>query len=352
MISTVRYDDTLLNGVLSASRLVAIFIGVFVCAPELFSFEYAKKMLNRMAIMISFSIFVQILIYYLFGKATFFIIPALTLNYGHEIIGAELIDSLSRSVAGGYIYRPMSVFLEPAYCGYYLVPAIVLILFSENYITRRSLRNALLITVATVLTTSMVGIVSVIVVWIAFMLYVRNLSTKIKKYACVFVFIAIIVMIFVFSQEAVQFAIMRKFTQLGNFNSSSSTSMRLFRGLDYFKNMNLEDWLFGVGFGHLDDYYFKYGLASKMSYVISEVAYMNSLSSILCSSGFSGLSLYLFAIISYYRTSDNTTKWLVTLLIMFLCAGAVMDIPVYYLILALILSQKGGNNNSKEETVL
>ncbi len=340
ILSSFAYGDGIINSVLSALRLVAIFIGIFCASKCFFLYEYAKKVYYIIALIISVTIFVQEFLFYIFGKATFWIIPNATLNYGNDLIGDYIINSLKASVNGGYIFRPMSVFLEPAYCGYYLVPAVILLLFSRNEITKKSLRVALIITVSIILTTSITGIISVVAVWGVFVFKGHKyMNAKIRKYFLLFSCLVIVAFIFVLSQDAVQFSILRKLSQLRNTNSSSSTSMRLFRGWDFFTNMRFGNQILGCGFGHLGDYYFKYNLENKMDYVISEVSYMNSIFSVLCSAGILGFALYIGALVSCYRISYNlVSKMLVVLLIMFLCAGAVMDIPIYYVIIALITS--------------
>jgi len=339
-ISTIVYGESMVTAVFSAARIIVIYVGIFEGAKELFDIKYAKQWFVRIALALSVLLFFQFAMYYLFGRQIYLIPDGLTLNYGGGMDSSILIQRNMRSVLGGYIFRPSSAFIEPSYFAYYSSPALIVLLFGKN-LDRKSLYKALVISLASILTTSTISLVSVVFTWLLFVLFGRNsLSRGQRQSITAFIVVLFVAIVIVLNQSAVQFSLSRKMTQMLDLGESSSSSMRLTRGWEYFGYMNPFLRIIGCGFGHLADYFDFSGMGSKMSYSINLTSYMNSFTGVLCSLGFVGLLLFFHGLIPIIRSKVPIKRFMAVLLIILMLAGAVMDLGFYYLIIAFMLSEQ------------
>ena len=128
-----------------------------------------------------------------------------------------------------------------------------------------------------------------------------------------------------------------KLAGLNNLSKSSSISLRLVRGLQYYRNMGVIQQLFGVGYGNLTAYYLK----SKMDILgfgkIGQASYMNGFSTILCSFGIVGLLLFLGSMLRMYKKSDLVGKMLIIVLCVSMMVCDMFDSVIYYLFLIVIV---------------
>lgn len=332
--------DSVSNAVLSSTRLLCIYIGFIYGARLFLNVEIAKKWYLRLCLFASILLMVQMLAYYIFNLQMYFIPEGITLNYGGQMNSTELIASRIVSVNGGYFFRPSSFFIEPAYFSYYVVPCIGLLLFDDS-ITKKSLYSALFLSIATVLTTSTIALVGTVGVWVGFIVFgTHNLSARTKKTVVTVVLVAVVVGIVVLNQSAVESSLLRKIQQFSDIESSSSTSMRLTRGWDFYMNMDPISQIFGCGFGHLSDYYSSGKMIGSLNYTINQTGYMNSFFSMLCSLGALGFIVYLFAMVKCYSHGCKISKALSVLLMAFMVAGAFMDTAFYYLTIGIIIKTR------------
>lgn len=338
-ISTIIYGESLLTAVLSAARIIVIYVGIFKGAKELFDIKYAKTWFVRIVLVLCVLLYFQLVMYYLLGRQIYLIPDGLTLNYGSGMNSSLLVQRNIRSVMGGYIFRPSSLFIEPSYFAYYSSPALILLLF-DCKLNRNNLYKALTISLASILTTSTICLVCVLFTWSLFVIFGRhNLSKGQRRSIIAFILILILALLIVLNQSAVQFSLSRKMTQLLDLGESTSSSMRLTRGWEYFGYMNPFLRIIGCGFGHLADYFDISGMGMKMSNSINLTSYMNSFTGVLCSLGIVGLILFLGGIIPIMQSKDYK-RYMVVLLLVLMLAGAVMDLGSYYLIIAFLLSEQ------------
>lgn len=346
-ISSLIYGDGITNAILSLSRLLMIYIGVFVGVQKFFNYEFSKKLYVKVVTVLSVLIFIQCAAYYIFDLQLYYVPSNVILNYGGGMNSSVLIESWTRSVNGGYIYRPSSIFIEPAYFAYYSIPAVVLLLFDRSRLGKKELYLALFISIAAILTTSTMSFVVVVLVWVAFVIFGKNgLTKRMRNTITIFSVLLLVSFLIVVNQSAVEFSLLRKVDQFMDLQSSSSTSMRLVRGLMFFGYMSFFTKIFGCGFGHLSDYYEYGSIGRYMDYTIAQTGYMNSASGILCSLGIVGFVIFIVFIIKPLRMRNTTTKYMALLLITFMLGGAIMDTGFFYLIMAFTLIGRSSPGNN------
>lgn len=334
----IIYGDELVDIVLSASRLLAIIIGLLLLIDKYFDFDFFKKIYFNMSFILSIVLFVQIIVRYIFGQPTFLLFPNITMNYGNGMNSLEIVSMLEKSVGGGYVYRPSALFIEPVNFAYYVLPAILLLLMERKDVSKKKrMVYSLVMTSAVVLTTSTTGIIGCGLIWIIYIM-VENKRNKGKISYKVFLFAITVLVAFVvlLEQKSVQISIVKKLSELNNSDSTSSTSLRLLRGGYFFNEMSWINRIIGCGFSHIADYYYKFQLFIKYDSVTSNVEYMNSVFSILCAEGMIGFVLYAKDFCKLLFSKDSIVKSLSILFFLMMIGGSIMDSPTYFLILVVL----------------
>ena len=345
VISGLIYsEDSIVNIIFSASRLFVIYCTIVSYSERGFKYEFGTRLYKKVALILSIVVLMQYVVYILLHRPTFLLVPGVTLNYGGGMSSNYLISRLQSSVFGGYIYRPSAVFIEPADFAYFVCPALILFLFTNNdNKDRHWYISPVIITVASVLTTSTMAIMTCLIVWVLFFYFEEKKSRgSVSTRFIIGVFFAVIISIFILRQEDVLYSINRKLFQLQNIgdNSGSSTALRVLRGWQYFIHMNFPVQIVGCGFGKLSQYYQAINMNLAMDANLNNLSYMNSFFSVLCSEGIIGFILYYISYLKLFRSFDLTIKVSAIVLFAMMLGGSVMDSGTYYVFLVFMISKR------------
>ncbi|AEE91893.1 hypothetical protein [Tepidanaerobacter acetatoxydans] len=172
------------EGLLGVSRYLLYLYFAMNGAKYYFNYDYGYKIYKKLAILFalyciaqyfSYNFFSTVLPVNLFGLPTFDDISAITSKY-----------NISMYQTGAVLYRPRSVFLEPAYFAAYQIPILYLILNNKNekYLTKYS--SAILITASIFLAGTTTGIL------MQFLCWWKPIITELKKISFKFVNLIII----------------------------------------------------------------------------------------------------------------------------------------------------------------
>lgn len=346
LVFSVFFSSVYSNGVSITSfifRFIKIalvsFAVLFLVCDMLKCIDDFKYWMHKIMWIISLVLIFQFLMYYLFGRMIYPIIPNMTLNYNDGINSSVLINNSIQEVLRGYFYRPSSIFLEPAHYATFAVIGIIFELFDEKF-GKQQVISAIFFSICTVLTTSSLSLVLCALSWICFLIYRKDLwkSDSLRMLLLILFFIPIVIY-FLAQQEGVLTSIFIKLKSLSDLSVGSSTSVRLLRGLQYFKQMGFIAQIFGVGYGGLSEYYYSHGL-NIIGNVGEQVSYMNGISTILCSVGIIGGSIFILFVIYSFRNINALGKSLLVCFMFALSTSDMFNSPVYYLFIILIFMLK------------
>lgn len=157
-----------------ASRLfyVLFLILLFLCiASGCVNISYFFKYAVVIAILATIAVFVEYVFHYVLHRD-------LDLKFLEYLVRDDTIwDKNAEAIEGldvsAYFFRPSGFFLEPSHFFLYSFPLIGVCLLSPER-NRKSMRAAILISIGLVLTTSGMGIASVIVLWLVYFILKNN----------------------------------------------------------------------------------------------------------------------------------------------------------------------------------
>ena len=337
--SIMFYPDLQIStAILRLFKFLIVSIAIIaVVYRYIFDINIVKKYYRYILLIVSGLLIIQLAAYYILGRQIYPIIPNLTLNYNDGINSTQFINSTMSQIAGGYYFRPSSVFIEPAHYALFALPGIILELFEDNF-SKKNMIFASIFTVCAILTTSSMALMGCVICWLLFIIKRKDLWKR--KFAWMISIITIAIPIAVYyllQNSSVVTTIGIKLAGLNNLSESSSISLRLVRGLQYYRNMGVIQQLFGVGYGNLTAYYLK----SRMNILgfgkIGQVSYMNGFSTILCSFGIIGLLLFLGFILRIYKKSTLVGKMMIIVFCISMMACDMFDSVIYYLFLIVIV---------------
>ncbi|MDO5291420.1 MAG: hypothetical protein Q4F05_01595 [bacterium] len=347
LIFSLRYVDLGFSSALMRFikfTIVTVFI-LSISTQILFDIELIRKIYKYVLYIVSLILVIQLILYYFMGKPLYAIIPNLTLNYNDGMNSSVLIRNNLHAITAGYYFRPSSVFLEPAHYAIFSIPGIVITLFTEK-ISRKDIVLSIFFTICSILTTSSLALVGCAICWITFLLFRKDLWKK--SWNKMILLVSAIIPLtgyFLIQQGGVLTSINIKLASLANMSTASSTSMRLTRGISYYKQMDFISQIFGTGYGNLTSYYYKNGI-----YIIGDtgfqVSYMNGISTILCSFGIIGVGIFIGFIVSSYKKGTQLTKSIIICLLTVMFGSDMFDSTFYYIFILLIL---GNNKYLKSE---
>lgn len=306
---------------------------VFYCFPEKV-FDY-KKLVNAyivISLLVSIAILLQILLSFA-GIRIALIIPNLTANTG-------TLDSTNIMIAAQKANRRFSsFFLEPAHQSQYVMPAVVILLFSKEKRNNRII-YAVLITIGIIATTSLQGILGIGIIWFAYFLTMIKKKT-IKSWITVIVLIvaAVIIVSFALRQSVIQEQITKKVSSFNSGDIVRGTSMyrRILYGWECFGNYDWSHILFGCGYDNSGLYLRETGIGLQyVSY--EEAGYMSGMSKIFCELGIIGALLNLsFVIIPAMKARTKLARAMLLCWLIIMLTSANFDqlmglIPMYLII--------------------
>lgn len=342
LIVSPTYSDLSLNSIILRFvkfAIVSIFI-LSILPRYIVDFQVIKKWYKRILLVVSLMLLLQLSMYYTLGQQFYPMLSNVTLNYNDGINSSKYINSTISQIAAGYYFRPSSFFIEPAHYALFSLPGIIIELFEPAF-NKKNFFFAILFTLCALLTTSSLALVACAGCWLCFVIYRRDLwKTKFGWMASIVVCLIPIALNFVLSNSSIMTTINIKIAALSNINQSSSMSLRLVRGVQYFSNMDFVHQLFGTGYGHLTSYFYKKNMSLIGSGIIGQVSYMNGISAILCSFGIIGFMLFVFFIVRKYRYSDMFGRTLIIVFMLVMLGSDMFDSVYYYVFLFLMCINK------------
>lgn len=341
VIGLTYKDFSLYSMILRFVKFAVVSIFMLSILPKyIIDFRVIRKWYTRILVVISLVLLLQLIIYYMLGQQFYPMIPNVTLNYNDGINSSNYIRSTISQIAGGYYFRPSSFFIEPAHYALFSLPGIIIELFDPIF-SKKNVFFAIMFTVCALLTTSSLALVACAVCWLLFVVSRRDLwKTYFGWMASIVVCLIPIALYFVMSNSSIMTTINIKLAALSNINQSSSISLRLVRGIQYFSNMDLVHQLFGTGYGNLTSYFYENNMSIVGSGIIGQVSYMNGISTILCSFGIIGFLLFLIFIVRKYLHSDIVGKTLIVVFMLVMLGSDMFDSVYYYVFVLLIFMKK------------
>lgn len=209
-----------------------------------FDYQQAKKQIQVLGVLGTLFIGLQYILYYGFSYILNGYLKFLPL-YHENYMTQDYVARYST------IFRPTGYLLEPAHMSRYMLIALVLFLFDkrDDYKSAsRSMKYSFIVTLGICLTTSGIGIMIAVVVWIVrvlTLLFARQHKITVNMIGIAI--LIIIAFIFLFQSDIVQMALLRvENSDLANVNTAGGAR---FRGFVQYFNLPALFKIFGMGYG-------------------------------------------------------------------------------------------------------
>lgn len=214
--------------------------------------------------------------------------------------------------------RVCAFFREPAHCAAYLLPALVIELFSSNNESRFYSKRSLFITAVLILLQSGVGLVGVFLVYIFKFVGYANKSMK-KKLILFLVIVPIMSTITVFYLNTeLGSGMLERSTEIrleSENGNESSGFLRVVRGYVVYDFLPTSNKIIGVSEDELDNLLRLSPINLLYTGNRQHDLYFNGIQSELIYHGAIGLCVYLFFLMSLYKNNTKMGKCLILLLI-------------------------------------
>ena len=205
-----------------------------------------RKMLEYIALLASFCVTIQTIVFYFLGKH----IPMIIESFCTSSVRVQYHNAISTGLVQG-MYRPCAFFLEPAHYTECCIMGLLSLLSYE----RTNIRRSVIISIGIVLTTSGMGIVLTFCLWVwKYFLGASNISIvkRIKNVAGIILVLIVSLLIlsrFPFFENAIN----------RMFDSNSSVGALHGRTIywdTFFKGKKFTDFIWGFGYEELPEVYF------------------------------------------------------------------------------------------------
>jgi hypothetical protein len=259
-----------------------VSIGLLGIKNRMFDYQYAIKILDNVAMWTSLIVVLQFISYIVLGTSFSAIIYPLAI--------VDISSNADMYMNMRSMFRPSSLFLEPSHFFQYVVLYFTILLFKKtNDRNPNDMRKALFITMATIMSTSGMGILILAVEWTLWyiMCFVEKKSIGGVLKLFIIFFVAMVAVPLIFNTNTVSQTIMRVFTTQKGANAIYA------RSVGYNELLNL-DWgsvVFGNGYGNILPY-----------------TYFNSISYTIWTSGIIGALLILLIFITVFIKGDRFAK--------------------------------------------
>ncbi len=324
-------------GAISSIARVAFYaVIVIMYIPKCLDFEYGIQIIKRFTIANAIIIYAQTILYMFFGRVTLLILPVVPLSNG------ETYDKMYRSLvahSGSYYFRASGCFSEPAHFVQYALVGILLFLYDrngeKNVNDRKSFWLAVCCSGAAILSTSSIGIIFTVLIWVHWVLttlFKRYVPANLMKNYAVLIPVCLLAFLYIIRKLNVFTILLGKLSFATIMDSNSSFAYRVSRGFEIYSKFPLREKLFGVGFGNISSY--MQSTSALNSYADSD--YMNSIAYILCSVGLTGLIFFL--LIFYKLLSKNYFLKIFTLYILALsCCASVFSSDIWMIFMGIYI---------------
>lgn len=232
--------------------------------------------------------------------------------------------------------RLSSVFREPSHFALYVVPSIVIALKSKTIKKRFRYCILIIVTIATILSTSGNGI---ILLAMSYCIYAFDLFIEKRTIKNFFIVVMIMVVGVAFYSTSEFLASTTEFLFVGNGNNvGSKADYRVYRGFQLFYDMSFENKITGVGWKNAEMFFKSQNSLIYGNYSSNATFdYFNSIAGILIYSGFIGAFLFWGFIRSLWKECfTSTSRILIIILLASMISSSVFMTDQWLLYLALI----------------
>lgn len=302
------------NIFIGVTRLSFHFFLIFFGVNSLFNFTDAIKMYKLLGIVATIYLIFQYIAFHIFGVILPWVLPFLQVYQE----GYNSIDFSSFFVD---FYRPYSFFLEPGFYVQFLLPLLVIFLFSKKY---RDIKAAIFLSLGIVLSTSGQGLLITPLIWAGFIFlkYKKNFGKLILG------IMASLLVIFAFKDTVI---ISRSLGRLfGGENASSY--LRMIQPIQMFNSLPTLNQVIGIGYNNIE--------------AIFGATYLNSSGFLLISIGFAGTfiySLYLFVLLINLKSIPSRIILLVFMILLFVSGIVTSGSTVFYFCILISLDIENFN---------
>lgn len=339
-----------LGAITSVARIAFYSVIIVVFVPRLFEVEYGIRIIKGITVISSLVVYLQTLLYMFLGRVTLLILPVLPLANGETY--SKMYNTLVAH-SGRYYFRASAFFSEPAHFAQYALIGILLFLYTrngeQNVSDRKSFWLAVLCSGATVLSTSSIGIILTVVIWVYWTVSVllrKYVSVNLMKNYAIVVPLCAVAFLYLIQRLNVFTILLGKLKYTTIMDSNSSFAYRVTRGFEIFSKFPFWEKLFGIGFGNLKTYL-------QSSDTLNEYArsdYMNSMAYILCSVGVVGFLLFL--LLFYKVVGKNRFLRIFTFYILVLsCCASIFSSDIWMVLMAVYIMYDRANITQTDGSV-
>lgn len=310
---------------------------IFVFAKRFFDYQYAIKLMNMLAVILSAYILIQFFAYLFFGVYVPGVIPGL--NVGARSFGDIKYNMTVTASILGYI-RPNGFLAEPSNCGHFLALVLFINLHHDNGSIQ--IPRVMLYIFAILCTTSANGIVLMglaFLVWFFQRIKTPDNHNQLKNVLLFGWFLLITAMIAYMKFDVVQ-NVVHRLLLLGS-KKQGSGAIRVIRGIMFYKELPLFNKVFGIGFGNFDGIKSLMNINTEYEY---DVEYMSMDSYILVSAGIIGVVLILFAIFHSFNRKTKVGRGTILLLMTMGLSSSVYSTAIFAVYLAVYLHNDKSKN--------
>lgn len=333
--------NDMLQRVLRDSFYFAIIV---VFGPIFFDFQFGKKLLKGISILLCLYMIIQVTVFMLLKVYIPGIIPWAKTTISGGAYGAEVIEHFAKDAQIDGYARGVGFFSEPAVSAQFLTVALLFELFSKSKRKRWSL--IVLYTVGMLVTVSVNAYVALAVCFIIFILYSNRKNSK--RLFISMILCAILAVAALSIAESISLTVWERITELfsGNMYYGSS-SVRVFRGPAFYMNMPLFYRLFGSGFGNFVEFKNAYDIST-----VYEVAdeYLNTNAYILISSGLIGFILYVVMLYKHIKHRVAFSKAMLLLVLVYGLSCSIYSSAQFVIMLLFLMNAPLKKEVNKNES--
>lgn len=229
--------------------------------------------------------------------------------------------------AGLLSSRPLSFFLEPAACVSALLPLIFLTIRRKKYI------EAIVFSFFVAATTSSVGILLMIVLWVYEIIYT---DLELKKKSILLIFLTGIGI----AATSIDFIGVGVDKIVGISNGEGTFGSRVKVGFDVIKSMRLQELFLGTSEPNVYTYVSHYGYSFSdivSVYFRSNNLFLNGLCYLVFNYGLLGLGLYLYFLLKKLRSKNYKAKAFIVLHLVSMFGQSTILNSLFFQVLILIM---------------
>lgn len=303
----------------SIARLLrwGFYVFLLVIARYFLDKQYAVKLIRRLVILSSVILWIQIFYYKIMGKVLTFKIP------GFEIAATAYDTKRLELYYEKNIFRPYSLFLEPAHFSYFAIIGLCVVLFiNDNGNSIKEYLLAIFITASLIASTSSSALFLTVAVWLYyFYRYIKYKHTHLKLlFGIVVLFIIFGIAMVLMQMETVQFAINKVFSG-DEIGGSRMNSYKFYLG-----SLSGTEKVFGIGVGNEKKFF-------KESHGI-EFGYSNTIGYLMVGTGILGLTLFsAYLILLWIQTHKDLRAFVMVFILTNIYSPMLFSINAIFILL-------------------